>query len=95
MRDLPRGLYMTKSGRISVKCRVYDMKRKKLITLSCGVYSGEDISVPLAVRDLVKELVGPTIDSKRRVRITAVLDAVNEYRESVGMDLLKKRNNVL
>ena len=89
MRDLPKGLYRTKAGRISVKCRVYDMKRKKLITLSCGVY--DSIVIALGAKDVVDKLVGPTIDSKRRVRITTVLDVVNEYRISVGMDLLKKR----
>jgi len=93
MRDLPKGLYRTKEGRISVKCRVYDMKRKKLITLSCGVYGS--VVIALGAKDAVDKLVGPTIDSKRRVRITAVLSAVNGYRKSVGMDLLKKRNNVL
>ena len=93
MRDLPKGLYRVPKGKVRVTCRVYDMKESKVITLSCGVYP--NLAMAQGAKDLVVELVGPSITTKKRVRITTVLEAVNKYRTDIGLELLKKRNNVL
>jgi len=93
MRELPKGLYRVSKGKVRVTCRVYDMKKSKVITLSCGVYP--NLGMAQGAKELVIELVGPSIATKRRVRITTVVDAINKYRIDIGLDLLKKRKNIL
>jgi hypothetical protein len=46
-------------------------------------------------KEMVEELVGPNITTKKRVRITTVLEALNKYRDDIGLGLLKKRKNIL
>ncbi len=93
MRDLPKNLYRLSNGKVRVTCRVYDMKKNKVITMSCGVYP--NLGMAQGAKELVIELVGPTITTKKRVRITTVVDAINKYRVDIGLDLLKKRKNIL
>tara|TARA_R110000765_G_scaffold44935_1_gene92884 strand:+ start:2384 stop:2665 length:282 start_codon:yes stop_codon:yes gene_type:complete len=93
MRDLPKGLYRVTKGKVRVTCRVYDMKKSKVITLSCGVYP--NLGMAQGAKEMVEELVGPNITTKKKVRITTVLEALNDYRVDIGLGLLKKKNTML
>ena len=86
--DLPRGLYRNPNNSVTVKMQVWSMQKNKSVSLACGVYPNKGMAI--GAKELVSDILGPTIATTKRVRITVIKEAINEYRLSIGLKQLRQ-----
>ena len=86
--DLTRGLYRNPNNSVTVKMQVWSMQKNKSVSLGCGVYPNKGMAI--GAKELVIDILGPTIATTKRVRITAIKEAINEYRLSIGLKQLRQ-----
>jgi len=87
--DLPKGIYLEKNGRYRAQFNIFDHDKWKYVIFSCRTY--ETIEQAQYARNIVSELVGDTPDTKKRVRRWKVTEAINEYRKTLNLPLIKTR----
>lgn len=86
--DLPRGLYRNANNSVTVKMQVWSMQKNKSVSLGCGVYPNKGMAI--GAKEIVSDILGPTIATAKTVRITAIKEAINEYRLSIGLKQLRQ-----
>jgi hypothetical protein len=89
MKQTPPGVYKQKD-RYRSQCSIYHNRKAKFVPFSCGTFETE--AQAIHAREIIIKLVGLTPESKRKVRPYLVRALVNEYRESLGLKLLKTRD---
>ena len=85
---LPRGLYRNHNNSVTDKMQAWSMQKNKSISLGCGVYPNKGMAI--GAKKIVSDVLGPTIATSKKVRITAIKEAVNEYRLSIGLKKLRQ-----
>lgn len=86
--DLPKGIYKQNNGYRS-QVSIFDHDKWKFVYFSCRTY--ETIEQAVKARQIVEELIGTDSDRKKRFRRWQVREAVNQYRKTLNLPLIKER----
>jgi len=87
--NLPTGIRKLKSGRYMAQVSLYNMTTAQFKLKSLSTYNTLEQAVH--IRNLVSDLIGNTNESKKKVRMSKVMEVVNEYRKSINLKLLKMK----
>lgn len=87
--DLPKGIYLEKNGRYRAQYNIFDHNKWKYVIFSCRSY--DTLEHAEKARQIVEDLVGTDRDRKKRVRRWKVTEAVNEYRTTLNLPLIKEK----
>jgi len=87
---LPRGLYRKANNSVMVKVQVWNMQKNCSYSLNCGTYP--NLGMAKGAKELVKEMLGPTVATSKKVRIYKIKEALNNYRIEIGLKPMRKAN---
>ncbi len=88
MRKLPTSIYNYK-GQFQVKFEAWSHQKGKLVCLSLGAY--RCLNDAISIRDKIKGIAGPNLESKKKVHRSDLIDITNEFRIEKGLKPLKNK----